>query len=298
MMWARSRLWLVALLTLTLAVDHAPGSAQTARDPVVEAARGALVKRLENSPALAKLTVVDPMTLKGIGQNGVEVTISLDNLVAEWRTKPAQRADLVDRFARTIETTMRHGLDGGAPALSPEAFRAALRPVIRHTSMLEQSRAAATANPGQTILSWPLAGEALILVAVDGAENVRMVSADEAKTQAMSPDAVLARATENARALLAGLKVETSRSFVSVSVEEDYYSAAMLLLPETRAAIEKALGPGFVVLIPDRNTVIAAKPGDGAALIRAGQEIARQRRAPLLIPHLIQHSGDGWRVSP
>jgi uncharacterized protein YtpQ (UPF0354 family) len=296
-MTARWRAAALGLLACVCVLGGALAQSPARRsDPLLEAVRAELVRQLEKSPRLAKVTVADAATLKAIGQDGVEMTISLDSLLADVRAQPRQQPNLVARFVRTIEATVEQS--GAKPEPSRDSVLASMRPVVRSAAYVAQANGGPAGDPTQALLTWPLAGDARVLVALDGAEHVQMVTADIARRQAVTADEVWQRAIANVTPLASTLRLEVRDAFTLLVLDEDYYAAALLLLPSVTARLATALGPDFLVLLADRNTVVAARARDQPALLALGLRIARERKQPPLLPHLLQRAGDGWRVPP
>jgi uncharacterized protein YtpQ (UPF0354 family) len=291
--------WLkpLAVLTLILALA-APSTAQTKApaDPVLTSVRTELLARLKSAPSIATTTVVNPTTLSAEAPDKTQLTISLDNLTAEVRAKPDQRQMLIDRFARMIELTLNKGTAAGQPEPTKAQFLATLRPVIRHKDYLQSATGSADKAADFEILWRPLAGDAVVLIAIDSSEHIQMVTRDRAKLHAVTDDAIFQTALDNLKALAASVEIGAANQFRIVAVSEDYYSGSMILLPDVMARLEKELGRDFLVIIPDRNTLIASAAKDAAALNGLNAHLARQRKAPALLPQPLQRTGTSWKA--
>ena len=286
-------------VSLNLAMLAQPASAQQrapADDRFLESLRRELIDKLQATGTFSTFASPDRATIKAKTLDGREVDISLDNLSGEVRARPQQRGDLVARFVRTVTAAAAPPKESAPP--NKAAFLASLRPVLRATDYVLHARKAANDDPLRAVLTWPFAGEASILIAVDGSEQVRMVTGDDVKTHGVEKDALLGVAKDNVRALLASLKLERSPPFVALSLAEDYYTGAMLLLPEAVVQLEAELGPDFLVVLPDRNSAVAARTRDVAQLKRFAAAIAQQRKAEALLPHFLQRLDGAWRPYP
>ncbi len=156
--WLRIVAVALAIAVQTASICLAQSSSRT--DPVLEAVRTSLLERLNTSSSPVRATVIDASTLKAEGPDNAELTISLDNLVADIRTKPEQRAALVDRFARMVELTIGRSSNPTRTEMSKSQFSASLRPVIRHKDYLTATTGTAVKGSEFEILWRPLVGDA------------------------------------------------------------------------------------------------------------------------------------------
>jgi hypothetical protein len=123
-----------------------------------------------------------------------------------------------------------------------------------------------------------------------------MINGEIADKSGLSRDDVLKTAIANLEPLVAGVRFDVRQQFTLILMEEDYYTSGLLLMPNIVTRLEKSLGADFVVLLPDRNNAVAARARDANALLALGTRMARERKQPPLIPHLLQRTPAGWRV--
>jgi uncharacterized protein YtpQ (UPF0354 family) len=287
----------VCLTLIGLATSMSPAQTASRADPILDAVRAELLERLNTSSSPVRATVIDASTLKAEGPEKTELTISLDNLTAEVRTKPEQLKFLIDRFARMVELSISKSANPNQSEMTKEQFVASLRPVIRHKDYLVATTSAASKGPGFEILWRPVVGDVIILVAIDNSEHIQMVTRDRAKAHNLDDAAVFQTALENLASLASSVEIRAANQFRIVAVSEEYYSGSMILMPEVMTKLERALGKDFLVMIPDRNTLIAAAAKDAAAMTGLQAHLAKERKAQPLIPHLLQRSGADWKIA-
>jgi hypothetical protein len=282
------------LFTFVLVALLVPGpvGAQTAtQERLYESLRRELTDKLQASGKFSSIAATTKTTLKAKTLDGAEITISIDNMAADVAQKPAQRDEIVAKFVRTMVTSV----EPKTAAVTRAEFIASLRVVIRPKDYLAQLTAQ-KASPGP--LWRPFAGNALLFIAIDRGESLEIALIGAGTDHGVSDDEMFELGREQLKRFLSDIETEDAAGVRALSVADEAYSPSLLLLDEPWAKIEKDFGAGFVVAIPDRNTLLAAPAKNAAQLRKAVELVAKSRKTSPMIPELIQRSGSGWVVFP
>lgn len=270
-----------------------PAQAHPTQDRLLESLRRELIDKLQASGKFSSIAVTDRSTLKATSLDGREFSISLDTLAGNVSARPQQRAEQIATFTRTIIASA----EPIKPTVTKEEFVASLRLVIRHKDYLTEIGRAGDPKVKQDAPLWrPFAGEALAFVAIDYGERLEIVKTGKATTHGISDEALFDLGLEQLKRFLPDMETEDASGVRAFVASDDAYSPSLLLLDEPWKKVERDFGVGFVVAIPDRTTLLAAPAKYAAQLRKAVELVAKSRKSPPLIPHLIQRSGTGWIV--
>ena len=267
--------------------------AQPAQERLHESVRRELTDKLQASGKFSSIAVTNRTTLKAKTLEGADVSISIDNLAGAISAAPERRSDLVARFVRSIVAS----LEPKPKTVTKDQFVASLRLVVRHSDYVKEIGTLRDGSKTAADPLWqPLAGAATIFVAIDYGERLEIATKGAGTPHAIADDDLFGLGREQLRRFAADFETEDVAGVRSFMASDDTYSPSLLLIDEPWGKVEKDLGAGFVVAIPDRNTLLAAPARQAAALRRAVALVAAERKAPPLIPELLQRSGAGWAV--
>ena len=282
---------LVLVLLATLLGQTA--RAQPAQERLHESVRRELTDKLQASGKFSSIAVTDRTTLKAKTLDGADISISIDNLAGAISAAPERRPDLMARFVRSIVAS----LEPKPKTVTKEQFIASLRLVVRHLDYVKEISALRDGSKIAAEPLWrPLAGTATIFVAIDYGERLEIATKGAGAPHNIADDDLFGLGREQLRRFAADFETENAAGVRAFVASDDTYSPSLLLIDEPWSKVEKDLGPGFVVAIPDRNTLLAAPAKQAAALRKAVSLVAAERKAPPLIPELLQRSGAGWVV--
>jgi hypothetical protein len=277
---------LAAAIVWPVGASHAQSLAQ---ERLLDSLRRELTDKLQASGKFSSIATTNKTTLKAKTLDGGEFSISLDNMMADIAQKPMLRPEIVDKFVRSMLAT----IEPGKKAVTREDFIAALRLVIRPRDYLSQlGDGKSSAMP----LWRPFAGSALTFVAIDKGERLEIALAGAGKDYGISDDALFDFGREQLRRFLPDIEIEDAAGVRAFTLPDEAYSPSLLLLDEPWAQVEQDFGVGFVVAIPDRNTLLAAPAKNAAQLRKAVELVATSRKTPAMIPELLQRSGAGWSI--
>lgn len=284
-----------AIITLVLLVTLACGAAraQPAQDRLYESLRRELTDTLQASGKFSSIAVTDKSTLKAKTLDGRDFSISLDTLAGNISARPQQRAEHIATFVRTLIASA----EPIKPVVTKDEFIASLRLVIRHKDYLAEIARAGDPKVKQDAPLWrPFAGDALAFVAIDYGERLEIALSGKGSAHGISDEVMFRLGHEQLKRFIADMETEDASGVRAFSTSDEAYSPSLLLLDEPWAKVERDFGAGFVVAIPDRNTLLAAPAKQAAQLRKAVELVAKSRKAAPLIPHLVQRSGNGWIV--
>jgi hypothetical protein len=291
--------WLVLALTLSLLHLMAPSGAraqQTTRqqEQLLESLRREVTDQLLASGKIAGVTVSDPRTLKAKTLAGSELQVALDNALAAINAGPKDRTAIVRRLVATALATASAAAEP-AP-VTKDQFIASLRLLVRHVDYTRGvgSAAAPTKPPPSLPISRPFAGDAVIVVAFDRSESLVLATAGAGKAHDLDDEQLYALAKAETQKLKDDVTRESFGPLRFFGAREGTYSPSLLLIDGFWDEVEKDLGPGFLVAIPDRTLLLAAPQRNSADLMRAVRSVAQQRKTTPHIPHLIQRANGGW----
>ncbi len=278
---------LVLLLLVPSLLTGGAGAQAIAQERLYESLRRELTDKLQASGKFSSIAATNKATLKAKTLDGTDMTIALENLAADVVQKPIQRPEIVAKFVRMVVASVE-------PQKTPvtrDAFVASLRVVIRHKDYLDQLLAQ-KASPGPLLR--PFAGPALLFVAIDRGERLEIALAGAGQEHGVSDDALFDFGREQLRRFLTDMETEDASGVRAFTAVDEAYSPSLLLLDEPWAKVEKDFGAGFVVAIPDRNTLLAAPAKNAAQLRKAVELVAKSRKTPAMFPELFQRSGRAW----
>ncbi len=275
------------LLVLNLIVGV--GAQTPIQDRLLESLRRELTDKLQASGRFSSIAVSNKTTLKAKTLDGLDQSIALDSLAADVLQKPTQRTEIVERFVRMLSASA----EPQKKPISRDDFVASLRLVIRPKDYLAQlAEQKSLSEP----LWRPFAGSALVFVAFDRGERLEIALAGGGKEHDLGDDDIVTLSREQLKRFLPDIETEDAAGVRALTLPDAVYSPSLLLLEEPWAKVEKDFGAGFVVAIPDRNTLLAASARNAAQLRKAVELVAMSRKAAPMIPELLQRSGVRWVV--
>jgi hypothetical protein len=272
-----------ALLLVALLVPRLAGAQTIVQE------RRELVDKLQASGKFSAISVTNKTTLKAKTLDGTDLTIAIENMAADIAQNPLQRPEIVNRFVRSMVASV----EPQKVPVSRDEFISSLRLVIRPKDYLDQL----TAQKGTQNPLWrPFAGTAILLIAIDRGERLEIALSGAGKDHGVADEEMFELGRVQLKRFLADMETEDAAGVRAFTVSDEAYSPSLLLLDEPWAKVEKDFGAGFVVAIPDRNTLLAAPAKNAAQLRKAVELVAKSRKAAPMIPELIQRSGNGWVV--
>jgi hypothetical protein len=297
---ARLSVWMAFALTLSLlpvVMTQGPALAQQTtrqQEQLLESLRREVTDQLLASGKISGVSVSDPRTLKAKALAGTELQVALDNALAEINARPKDRTDIVRRLVATVLATASAAAEPAPP--TKDQFIASLRLLVRHVDYTRavSSAAPATKPPPALPISRPFAGDAVIIVAFDRSESLVLATAGAGKAHDLDDEQLYALAKAETQKLKDDVTREAFGPLRFFGAREGTYSPSLLLLDGFWDEVEKDLGPGFLVAIPDRTLLLAAPLRNSADLMRAVRSVAQQRKTNPHIPHLIQRANGAW----
>jgi hypothetical protein len=260
-----------------------------AQERLYESLRREVTDKLQASGKFSSITPTSKTTLKLKTLAGLDLALSLDTVVADISQRPTQRPDIVAKFVQAL-------IASAEPPSAPvtrDVFVDRLRLVIRHKNYLAELTAQSA-----TPIWRPFAGPALQFVAIDQGERLEIALKGAGGAYGIADDDLFALGRDQLKRFLAEMEVEDASGVRAFTVGDAAYSPSLLLLDEPWGKVEKDFGAGFVVAIPDRNTLLAAPAKNAAQLRVAVDLVARSRKTVPMIPELLQRQGNTWVVSP
>lgn len=290
------RVFLCVLLILAcLAATAEQSAAQnlTAHDRLLESLRRDLTDRLQASGKFSSIAAAGKSSLKAKLLDGSDLVVELAEVAAAVAQTPAARAEIVGRFAAATVASLERPKQAG----SREDFIASLRLMVRPKAYVATLPTAANGR-GQAPappLSRALAGDVVIVVALVEGERIAFATAGAGQAFGLKDDDLYEHGRQHLLKLVADLETEDAGGVRAFLLPDEIYTPSLLALDEPWAKVEADLGTGFVVAIPDRNTLLAA-PAKNIAQLRAAVDlIARSRKSAPMIGEVLQRSGGGWR---
>jgi hypothetical protein len=268
------------------------------QESVLDSLRREVTDKLLASGKFAAVTVIEPLTLRARKLSGGEITVHLGNSWSAINARPPDRGGVVQRL---ISTTLAITTESDEkPVETKDQFVSTLRLLVRHRDYLTPVPApsANTTSPGKALstatISRPFAGDAVVIVAFDRSESLVLATSGAGKAHGLDDEQLYALAKSETQKLKEDVTRESFGPLRFFGAHEGSYSPSLLLIDGFWDEVEKDLGPGFLIAIPDRTLLLAAPQRNSADLIRAIRSVAQQRKITAHIPHLIQRANSTW----
>jgi hypothetical protein len=274
--------------TFTMAQAQSPRQ----QDLLLESLRREVSDKLLASGKISSVQTVEPLVLRAKKLAGGEVTINIHNVLGDVTAKPADRSGIVQRFvAAALMAT--EPVEKRIPR-TKEQFIAALRLLVRHSDSAKPVPGT-DGKPALIPLSRPLTGDAHMIVVFDTSETLVFATPGVGRPHDLTDEALYDLALAETQKLKSDVTSESLGPLRYFATSDGPYSPSLLLVEEHWIGVERDLGPGFLVAIPDRTVLLAAPQKNAAELMRAVQSVAQQRKSAPHIPHLIQRTAGGWQ---
>jgi hypothetical protein len=296
----RFMLLLVGLLTLPLlsgiGATRGAHAQQTTRqqEQLLESLRREVTDQLLASGKISGVTVSDPRTLKAKSLAGTDLQIALDTALSEVNARPKDRREVVRRLVATAVATASAAAEP-APQ-TKDQFIASLRLLVRHVDYTRAANAAARPpnQPSALPIAKSLAGDAVVIVAIDRSESLLLALSGSGKAHGLEDDDLYALAKAETQKLKDDVTREAYGPLRFYGAREGSYSPSLLLVEGFWDDVERDLGPGFLVAIPDRTLLLAAPQRNASDLQRAVNTVVQQRKTTAHIPHFLQRANGTW----
>lgn len=286
-------LLLVCLLGLVSAADALERKRLNEARPLSEDELAALLR----TASAGRPGVSDPRVDAGdfvvrIGQR--EMRFGLANLTRQLNAEPDARGrqNAFDSLLLKLDRFAAGGDPSKPSAAEVARFRDALLPVLKNRSYIGDFAALARKQgvPGGKLLHLPLAGDVIVVPALDLPRITRFVSVGEGRRYGMDDAEVLAAALANLERRAKRFEVHVIGPIRTFNFNPPDYNVSLLLLPNPWKYIPD-LPKNVVIALPARD-VLAFADGDDPKAMTALRNIAAMKDGGFPVSRLL------YRLTP
>ncbi len=271
-------------LLLAIALIAGSGCARADQPMPMTAFRDAYVAEARKEhPTVAVKIVADDVVELTAGP-GKTATAYLDNAYAYYRQDPGQLDAILKRYVGNVFPI------GSAPTFTADQLRVLVRPA----SYLSVSA------PDKPLLYRPLAGDLIVLVAVDEPTRYMYPPADQLRTTLkLDDDSIWSRALRNTDRKLPGVPPDAGKAAVAAFTTGEGLASSMLAEPKLWDAPELQTGGPPVVAPVDKDLVYMVRLGDPGRVAALRKAAAQSTSDPEgLTDQLFVRRNGAWEVLP
>lgn len=245
------------------------------------------------------VTRIDAYTLKLGGKNGVEATLSLDNLRVACTADPDGCQAAVGNFARVAVSTVRSV--GGQTKPSREQVRAQLKPASYLAEVVQSvAEGPADKRADNAVVHRPFVADLHSIYVIDRPGSIALLNKGTQRELGISDADLHSLAIGNLNRDLGAIPLEPLEGIDGLYVVEvgDSYEAARLLMHKAWKSVADKLPGDLIVCAPSRDTVLVAGSGSTEALV-AIEKMARamvDAEAYALSTTMLRWAPEGWTV--
>lgn len=199
-----------------------------------------------------------------------EMRFGLASLVRQFNAAPDARSRQggFDNLLRRLDRAAAGGDPGKPSAAEVARFRDALLPVLKNRSYIADFAALARKQgvPGGKLLHIPLAGDVIVVPALDLPRITRFVSVGEGRKYGMDDAEVLTAALANLERRAKSFEVHAIGPVRTFNFDPPDYNVSLLLLPNPWRDIPD-LPKNVVIALPARDVLAFADGDDPKAMI-------------------------------
>jgi hypothetical protein len=273
--------------------DELPRSLAQAREIAPQALREAYAAALRARGAVAEVRPINEFQIEVRTTAGRSFTLSVFNLREELQAlrSPAERQAAFRAFVERVHQVATAPPRDPARPPTREEFERSLLVVARNRSFLDDFAAASGGRGGQPLFR-PVAGDVILVAAVDSPAAIRTVTAGEGRAFGLSDEEVIVRGRANLLRLAERVQVVGYGTARALEFDPNF-NASLLLLDEVWNALPDRPAR-MVVAAPTREIIVYGSEDDPQAMAFLRDVAAMRAESRPVTSRLLRRSGDRW----